>query len=146
MTNNNFYNSFFLKHPIILSQEHLMPEKITILPETRVIAFIPSSPSQEEMNLLHAIMNSCKITENQFQVIPLPYAWKHCVSENIKEVILFGVTEKELQLSIELPHNWPINFDKKSWIKTNTLGQLIQSKELKNDLWHKALKPQFFKS
>lgn len=144
MTNNNFYNSIFLKHSVILSQEQLQQEKITILPQTRVIAFIPSSPSEEEMNLLNAIMNSCKISENYFQVIPLPYAWKYCFSENIKEVILFGVTEKDLQLSIELPHNWPISFDKKSWIKTNSLSQLIQSKELKNDLWHKALKPHFF--
>lgn len=63
--------------------------------------------------------------------------------ENVKHVLLFGISEEDLGLMVKMPWNTVTSFDARSWIKTYAIGNLMSNQQAKNELWQQALKPHF---
>lgn len=147
MNQKTFYKDLFLNNKIIV--EETEKQKETLLPDSlncRILAITGPLSNDSEKDLLYSIMKACSIGPTDFIELEEPFLWRNRKNNSIKEVLLFGIDEKELDLMIKLPKNWPTVFDNVVWIKTDRLENLIKDKNLKNDLWVNALKPYFLPS
>lgn len=145
MSTADFYNNLFLNTKIYNSKEEDKSAETKLGKNVKTLVFCAPIQDENEQSLLENIMKSCKLPEG-FQIASLVQSWRNYRDYNFREVLLFGVSETDLELSIELPKNWPMKFDNTIWIKTDSLADLIKHKNLKNELWLNALKPYFFPS
>lgn len=111
----------------------------------RTLVVTTSSGNEEEaFAQLEKILIACKLQNTDYKIFTLTNDWSFFrKSESIKEVLLFGVTEKNLNINIQMPYNQPVKFDNRIWIKTASIAEVMESRELKNNLWQNALKPHF---
>lgn len=144
MSAPEFYNTLFVNNKIISSEEIDEQQEAELNANIKTLIFCSETHDEALNSLLENIMKTCKL-EQKFTVTT-PKPWRLYRNLNIREVLLFGVTEEELQLNIQLPKNWPMKFDNTTWIKTDTLADLEKHKNLKNDFWLNALRPYFFPS
>jgi hypothetical protein len=101
----------------------------------------------EELVQLGKILSACKLQQDTYKISFLTNDWAfYRNSENIKEVLLFGISEKELNISTQMPLNQIIKFDNRIWIKTTSISEMSNNQQIKNDLWQNALKPHFIGS
>lgn len=142
MSGAEFYNALFLNNKVFLSKAANEDDKNKLDPNVTTLVFCSQIEDESSQSLLENIMKSCKL-EQGFETIVQPKAWRNYRDLNVREVILFGVSEDDLQLNIQLPKNWPMKFDHTTWIKTDSLADLVKHKNLKNELWLNALKPYF---
>jgi hypothetical protein len=93
---------------------------------------------------LEKILAACKLQKEDYTIVTLTNDWSYFRHFNtIKEVLLFGMDEQDLNLNIQIPFNQPVNFDNRVWVKTSSVAEMMHSKEIKNALWQSALKPHF---
>jgi len=142
MPEPNFYDSLFLDNKIILSKNDFPAINLDLNTNIRTLIFTLPLPEVALKALLENIMKTCKL-EGKYEVISEIQPWHIFRDLEIKEVILFGISELDLGIDIQLPKNWPMKFDDKFWIKTDSLNELNKQKNLKNELWLNALKPYF---
>jgi hypothetical protein len=104
----------------------------------------PFINQEEELEQLEKILAACKLQKEDYTIVTLTNDWSYFRHFNtIKEVLLFGMDEQDLNLNIQIPFNQPVNFDNRVWVKTSSVAEMMHSKEIKNALWQSALKPHF---
>jgi hypothetical protein len=90
------------------------------------------------------MLTACKLTKEDYKVELQAGDWNYYRTfENIKEILLFGVSEKELNIGVQLIGNHINKFDNRVFIKSLSIAQLANSQQDKNSLWQNALKPHF---
>lgn len=143
--NNNFYNVLFNGNKLINTKKS--PEKniseglLTI--RTLVLITAPTNEMEEYVQL-EKMLTACKLTKEDYKVELQAGDWNYYRTfENIKEVLLFGITEKELNIGVQLIANHINKFDNRIFIKSLSIAQLANSQQDKNSLWQNALKPHF---
>lgn len=98
----------------------------------------------EDLAQLEKILAACNLRNTDYKIYSLTNDWSYFRNaESIKEVLLFGISEQDLNLNIQMPFNQPVKFDNRVWIKTVSITDVMQSREIKNNLWQNALKPHF---
>lgn len=143
--NSNFKNILFNKNKLITikhtPQLNISEELLTY--RTLVVTALPITQSTE-LDLLQKMFAGCKLHQGAYHNESAEKGWGYFRTQaHIKEVILFGVSESDFNISVVFPFNKPTMFDNKIWIKTVDLGSLLQRQDLKNILWQQALKPHY---
>jgi hypothetical protein len=143
--NNNFYNVLFNRNKLIntgkSSEKNISEGLLTI--RTLVLITTPVNEMEEYVQL-EKMLTACKLTKEDYKVELEPGDWNYYRTfENIKEVLLFGISEKELNIGVQLIGNHINKFDNRVFIKSLSIAQLANSQQDKNNLWQNALKPHF---
>jgi len=115
-----------------------------LLTERTLVLVSPPKNEVDEMVQLGKILAACKLQQHEYKIDILTKNWSfYRNSENIKEVLLFGISENELNIDIQIPTNQAIKFDGRIWIKTLSISEMANNQQIKNELWQNALKPHF---
>ena len=143
--NANFYNILFSNNKVIKDKDshekNISEELLTI--RTLVLIQMPKNESEETAQL-EKILSACRIQKEDYKVEREIKSWSfYRQIEQIKEVILFGISEKDLNLDIQLISNQINKFDGRVFIKTASLAEMMANQFIKNELWQNALKPHF---
>ncbi|MFA6058870.1 MAG: hypothetical protein WC756_11780 [Taibaiella sp.] len=143
--NNNFYDVLFNNNKLIktrtVPEKNISEELLTI--RTLVLIIAPTNEMEEYVQL-EKMLTACKLTKEDYKVELQAEDWNYYRTfENIKEVLLFGISEKELNISVQLIGNHINKFDNRVFIKSLSIAQLANSQQDKNSLWQNALKPHF---
>ncbi|WP_157977246.1 hypothetical protein [Taibaiella helva] len=143
--NNNFYNILFSNNKIInhkdKAEKNISEELLTV---RTLVLCRPFERMPEEMEQLEKILIACKLQKEAYKVDQNPNSWSfYRKFENIKEILLFGISEKDLNLNISFTENQINRFDNRVFIKTTSLAGILNSQQIKNDLWQNALKIHF---
>lgn len=143
--NKNFYHVLYSNNKIINYKDHfeknISEELLTI--RTLVICR-PFVQGPEEMDQLEKILAACKIQKGAYKVEQQPRPWSFFRQwGNIKEILLFGVSEQELDLNLQFNENQVCKFDERVFIKTASLAEILTNQQIKNNLWQNALKIHF---
>lgn len=143
--NNNFYDVLFNNNKLIKTspsiEKNISEELLTV--RTLVLITTPANEMEEYVQL-EKMLNACKLTKEDYKVELQTEDWNYYRTfENIKEVLLFGISEKELNIGVQLIGNHINKFDNKVFIKSISIAQLANSQQDKNSLWQNALKPHF---
>lgn len=143
--NKNFFNVLYSNNKIINYKDHfeknISEELLTI--RTLVISR-PFGRGPEEMDQLEKILAACKIQKEAYKVEQELRPWSFFRQwGNIKEVLLFGISEQELGLNLQFNENQICKFDERVFIKTASLGEILTNQQIKNNLWQNALKIHF---
>jgi hypothetical protein len=142
---NNFYNVLFNTNKLIntriVPEKNISEELLTI---RTLVLITPPINEMEEYVQLEKMLNACKLTKEDYKVELQTEDWNYYRTfENIKEILLFGITEKELNIGVQLIGNHINKFDNRVFIKSLSIAQLANSQQDKNSLWQNALKPHF---
>jgi hypothetical protein len=142
---NNFYNVLFNTNKLIntriVPEKNISEELLTI---RTLVLITPPINEMEEYVQLEKMLNACKLTKEDYKVELQTEDWNYYRTfENIKEILLFGITEKELNIGVQLIGNHINKFDNRIFIKSLSIAQLANSQQDKNSLWQNALKPHF---
>lgn len=109
-----------------------------------LVLISPPVNKTDENQQLGKILSACKLQNNDYMISSLTKDWSfYRNSDSIKEVILFGVDENDLNISIQLKENQLVKFDNRIWIKTVSIHEMMKNQAIKNTLWQQALKPHF---
>lgn len=145
LINERFLDILFSDRKIIVSkndpQKNISEQLLTV----SVLLFIPAYNNREAEEVqLHKILKACALQPEQYAIITGDNTWLDFRElEQVKHVLLFGMSEEALGLGIHLPFNRVTGFDGRSWIKTYAISDVMQNQQVKNDLWQQALKPHF---
>lgn len=143
--NINFHNALFANNTLIRSSEPIEKNNSEELLTIRTLVLI-SQPQQEmeEYVQLEKMLTACRLQKDQYKVESMVKPWSYYRNfDNIKEVLLFGISEEDLGINICLSENQLHRFDGRVWIKSISLGQMTNDQQTKNNLWQNALKPHF---
>jgi hypothetical protein len=119
-----------------------------LLPKNVLIITTPVNADSAEENLLHKIIEGCKLQEESYNLIQLgkdqKIAW-HLLRDKlqIKSLVLFGIETEQLGVNVQLMPHQTNRFNNCNWIPTASLDFIIQYPEIKNHLWVYGLKPVF---
>lgn len=143
--NSNFYNTLYSNNKIFnlrdSNQKNISEELLTI---RTLVLTVPLQNTVEELGQLEKIMVACKLQNKDYKVQSVINNWSHYRNyANIREVLLLGITEKDLGLDLHFLENKINKFDKRVFIKTASIAQMQSNQQIKNDLWQNALKPHF---
>ena len=126
-----------------LPTSHLHMENIYSSIKTLVITN-PFTEGQTEQDQLGKILSACKLQQTEFAICTENCSWSTIRKyENIRSVLLFGVSEKQLNITGIFAENQITEFDNRKWVKTFPLSRLMTDMAAKNTLWQQALKPLF---
>jgi len=143
--NGNFLDILFSNNKVI--KNGAPPEKNIsegLLTVRTLVLIAPFENETEESAQLEKILTACKLQKDDYKVEQHINPWSfYRKSEHIKEVLLFGATEKDLNLHLQFTNNQINKFDNRVFIKSTSLSELISNKLIKNELWQNALKPHF---
>lgn len=143
--NNNFYNVLFGKNELINFNDAIEKKISEELLTIRTLVFI-TQPIQEmeEYVQLERMLSACKLQKEDYKVELNIEDWAYYrTCDNIKEVLLFGITEKDLNIGVNIIENQVNQFDNRVWIKSISIAQMANNQQVKNALWQNALKPHF---
>ena len=140
-----FNNVLFNNSKLIANKNNIEKNISEELLTFRTLIFTAAPKNEtEEMLQLGKILSACKLQQNEYIITQLTNDWAfYRNNESIKEVLLFGVSEKELNIAIQIPINQSIKFDNRIWVKTMSIYEMANNQQIKNDLWQNALKPHF---
>jgi hypothetical protein len=143
--NNNFFNVLFGNNKLINCksdhEKNISEELLTI----RTLVLIPQPVNEmEEYVQLEKMLTACRLQKADYKVELDIQHWDYYRKcDNIKEVLLFGISEKDLNIGVNLFENQINKFDGRIWVKSLALSQLANNQPAKNNLWQNALKPHF---
>ena len=143
--NSNFLNVLFSNNKLIACNELIEKNNSEELLTIRTLVLI-STPLQEmeEYVQLEKMLTACRLQKEDYKVQTSIKEWSYYRNyENIKEVLLFGINENDLNISINIFENQLHQFDGRTWIKSLSISQLAHNQQAKNNLWQNALKPHF---
>lgn len=122
-------------------EKNISEELLTI---RTLVLIAPLKNEIEELSQLTKVLSACKLQQEDYKISLLTNAWSYYRNqESIKEVLLFGITETDLNIGIQMNDNQIIKFDNRIWVKTSSISEMINSQQIKNNLWQNALKPHF---
>lgn len=109
-------------------------------------AFTPGSGEEEQLTGI--LSAGCKLTNEHYDLLQLApdhkMAWWQIKKKTQpKVVLLFGLHPQQLGIGSLFRLSEVNNFDGCKWVPAYPLGQLIQDKAAKGQLWNNALKPIF---
>jgi hypothetical protein len=141
----SFNNVLFNNNKLIENknniEKNISEELLTI--RTLILIAQPNNET-EELVQLGKILSACKLQQNDYKISYLTNDWSfYRNNDSIKEILLFGISEKDLNLAIQIPVNQIIKFDNRIWVKTLSIAEMANNQQIKNDLWQNALKPYF---
>lgn len=142
---DNFLNVLFTGNKVIKANDSFKKNISEQLLTIRTLVFIAAHKQENEENVqLGKILSACRLSQEDYFIVRELSDW-HTFRENeqIREVLLFGVKENDLGITIQFTENQINKFDDRIWIKTKSIAELISNQQLKNDLWQNALKPHF---
>jgi archaellum biogenesis ATPase FlaH len=142
---DNFLNVLFTGNKVIKANDSFKKNISEQLLTIRTLVFIAAHKQEIEENVqLGKILSACRLSQEDYFIVRELSDW-HTFRENeqIREVLLFGVKESDLDITIQFTENQINKFDDRIWIKTKSISELISNQQLKNDLWQNALKPHF---
>ncbi|MFT4062325.1 MAG: hypothetical protein QM642_08215 [Edaphocola sp.] len=138
-----FHNTLFRNSKIISDIDagklNLSNELLTV----RCLVFTKKNLPDGDKEQLSKIMAACQLSAQDYAVMHNGLWHQYRNLGQVREVLLFGVEEKQLGLSVNFQPNTPLVFDGRTWIKTFSIEQLSGDKNAKNILWLQALKPYF---
>lgn len=146
-TTPNFYDTLFNKKKVVHppAYQGLLPIeqwncKVGIFSNVSVVH------GGENEKLLQGIMAACKLTPNDWKVFPKGCHYQSILNLNeIRYLLLFGCSEKEINVHIQLPMYKPCSLHGKIWLKAHSLEVLQKESGFKKALWNQGLKPLFSK-
>ena len=145
----NFYSVLYNDNKLFNHKNELEKNISEPLLTVRTLVIIATINNEmEELNLLGNMLKACKLDTHEYHVVrENTSSWLYYRQlSNIKEVILLGDIQQSLDLDIQLMENFPIKFDNRVFIKSGSLAELAFNKNLKTELWSKALQPHFIQS
>ncbi|KAA5532522.1 hypothetical protein F0919_17210 [Taibaiella lutea] len=148
MLNNEYsnLNKVLFNNSKLIENKNNIEKNISegLLTFRTLVIISPFINETEESAQLEKILAACKLQSNDYNVSVLTNDWSYFRNAaSIKEILLFGVSEKDLNLNILMPFNQVIRFDNRVWIKSSSIAEMMKSQEIKNNLWQNALKPHF---
>lgn len=145
--NDNFKSILFTDNQIVKTNT-AADSSSTVAATVRTVFVIKQSEKNDTATaLVSGIAKACQLDDDAFVLLPDTISWKtlrHLT--NIKEIILLGVSEADINVNISLPLHYSISFDDKTWIKSVDIATLNTNKDAKAALWNKALKKHFLDS
>ncbi len=143
--NANFYNVLFSNNKVIrdkdILEKNISEELLTI---RTLLLVAPFRNETEESAQLDKILTACRLQKEDYKVDQEIKSWSfYRKMNNIKEVLLFGITEKDLNLDLQFNNNQINKFDGRIFIKTASVAEMLTNQLIKNELWQNALKPHF---
>lgn len=143
--NIGFYDTLFSNNKVIKNKDNTEKNISEELLTIRTLVLIqPLINETEETAQLEKILTACRLQKEDYKVEQEINQWSfYRRSETIKEVLLFGISEKDLNLNLQFNINQANSFDNRIFIKTSSLGELLTNQVVKNELWQNALKPHF---
>jgi len=143
--NEHLYNSLFTGNKIIIDKNNAQKNISEELLTAGTLILVRESDLQPETEAqLNRILAACKLQKGMYKVETAPYPWQlYRGYEQIREVLLFGVTEKDLNIEVQFAENQINKFDGRVFIKSAGISQIAGNQEIKNALWQNALKPHF---
>lgn len=143
--NTNFYDVLFSNNKLINSrndiEKNISEELLTI---RTLVLISPPVKEMEEYVQLEKMLGACKLQREDYKVEQVIQDWiVYRNLENIKEILLFGITEKDLNITLQFNDNQINRFDNRIWIKSAPISDMIDNQTIKNNLWQNALKPYF---
>lgn len=119
-----------------------------LLPKPVLVICHPTEAGNGEQEQLTTLLTGgCKLTADQYNIVTFDAdtaKWpKLRDAGKPKIVLLIGLSPEELGIVSLFRFNEVNRFDGCLWVPTPRLGQLIQDKQLKVQLWNNALKPLF---
>ncbi len=143
--NNNFYNVLFGNNKVIRNGEVIEKNNSEGLLTIKTLVLItPPMQEMEEYVQLEKMLNACRLQKEQYKVETEVKPWSYYRNfDNIKDVLLFGIREQELDINVFFAENQPHNFDGRIWIRSISIAQMANNQQAKNNLWQNALKPHF---
>ena len=123
------------------NQKNISEQLLTI----KALIFIPAYNNREEEEVqLHKILKACTLQPEDYAIIIGENSWLDFRElPQVKDVLLFGISEADLGIMVKMPLNMVISFDERSWVKTYAITDLMKNQQAKNELWLQALKPHF---
>jgi len=146
-TSRNFLTALFHGNEIVSVQ---LPTSVpdmenTYAAITTLVITSPFTKGEAEEEQLYKILSACKLQQEKFSICTNDCSWAAIRKyENIRSVLLFGISERQLGITGIFAENQVVQFDDRQWVKTFPLGRLIMDAAAKNMLWQQALKPLFF--
>lgn len=143
--NENFFDILYHDNKIIKeknnAEKNISEELLTI--RTLVLTSPFQSP-EVELAQLEKILLACKLQKEDYKVDPDVKSWAfYRKIPSLREILLFGISEKNLNLNLYFNENQINRFDNKIFIKTSSITQMMSDQQVKNELWQNALKPCF---
>lgn len=112
--------------------------------EIHTIIFSSLQLSATENDQLQKILQSCHLDDTNSLLLDTSCSWSSLRDYlNIRQVLLFGISESAIQINVVLPYHSVTQFDGRKWIKTYSIQELGGNIEAKKQLWQQALKPLF---
>ena len=140
-SNNMFLNTLFINKKIIMPSFKNKTPPDDLMPDIRTLLILNGPETEENKAFATKIMAACQLRPEQYKMAAPGMNFRN--AKQIREIILFGVSEKELGLNVRFPKNKAITFQYKIWIKTDELKAIMNNQSLKNEFWKNALKPCF---
>jgi hypothetical protein len=144
--NEGFVTSFFGENEIVSGQLPTFFEASNNI-SNEVKTLILAAPFEQvaaEQEQLNKILAACKFSPGTYLLLQEITPWAAIRNAaQIQNVLLFGITEQQLGISIVLPEHQIIAFDERKWVKTLPVAKLLNDGPAKNALWQNALKPLF---
>lgn len=128
--------------------EDVPPFVNDLLPKPVLIVVHDHEPNGPEGLQLKRIIDRSKLQPEQYNLVVLKdgqqIAWRQLREKlHPKFILMFGIMPSRLGISSLFRANEPNRFNDRIWLLTYSLSELIQSDELKKQLWNGALRPVF---
>lgn len=143
--NSGFFNVLFSNNKIISYKDSIEKNISEELLTIRTLVIV-GQPGREAVAYaqLEKILSACTLQQKDYMVASQPENWAlYRRYDNIKEVLLFGISEEALDIKVHFAENQINKFDGRVWIKTMTISEIMDNQSVKNTLWQNALKPHF---
>lgn len=143
--NENFFDILYHDNKII-KEKNNSEKNISegLLTMRTLVLTSPFQSPEAELAQLEKILLACKLQKEDYKVDPDVKSWAfYRKISSLREVLLFGISEKDLNLNLHFNENQINRFDGKVFIKTASIALMMSDQQVKNELWQNALKPCF---
>jgi len=144
--NSDFITTLFHRNEIVSVQLPTISDGTEKLYATikNLIVTAPYVDTDSEQDQLNKILVACKLQPQDFRIRTGNCSWATIRKfSNIQNILLFGVSEKDLGINCYIPENQIIEFDERRWVRTFAIDRFLTDATAKNTLWQQALKPLY---
>lgn len=109
-----------------------------------IVSKAPQNVAEEK--LLQGMMSACGLSANEWWLFPENTNFQTLRRlPQLRYLLLLGISERQLNLSIILPFYKPVQLNQVVFIQAHALSILNENADYKKALWVQALKPVFEK-
>lgn len=143
---NQFHTNLFREYTIYKLDNN---EEISnsVNPNIHTLIYIPENCSTQDIEQVDKILSACQLDNQQVLILKSLIPWRQLRAyQHIKTILLFDVKPSAIQVDIQIPLHYPLQFDERTWIATIHPSQMQSDPNAKASLWKNALKPHFIGS